>query len=139
MPGEVDDRGKDILEPLFAFASVLPKWVKHRLVEAAQSIARDRKDEEGESDAIVLGLQILKERFPMEREVWHLRTEKAFDLFSGEISSVETKSQAQALLRKMGFRSKRVRVGDRVLRGYKIASQTLKKLCERYALGAQAA
>jgi hypothetical protein len=37
VPGEVDDRGKDILEPLFAIASVLPKWVKRRLVEAAEN------------------------------------------------------------------------------------------------------
>jgi hypothetical protein len=139
VPDDIDDRGKDILEPLFAIAGAFPKWVKRRLVEAAESIANERNAEEGESNAIVLALQVLNEHFPHGKDVWHLRTEKAFELFSGEISSIETKSQAQALLRRLSFRSKRVRIGQSVLRGYEISRRNLKKLSERYALRTQAA
>lgn len=139
VPDVIDDRGKDILEPLFAIASAFPKWVKRRLVEATESIANERNAEEGESNAIVLALQVLDEHFPHGKDIWHLRTETAFELFSGEISTIETKSQAQALLRRLGFRSKRVRIGQSVLRGYEISRRSLEKLGERYALRTQAA
>jgi hypothetical protein len=139
VPDDIDDRGKDILEPLFAIASVLPRWVKRRLTEATRNIANERNVEEGESNAIVLALQVLNEYFPQGENVWRLRTEKALELFSGEISSIETKSQAQALLRRLGFHSKSVRMGQRVLRGYEISRRNLEKLSERYALRTQAA
>ena len=42
VPDDIDDRGKDILEPLFAIASVLPRWVKRRLTEATRNIANER-------------------------------------------------------------------------------------------------
>lgn len=139
VPSVIDDRGKDILEPLFAIVSVLPVWVKRRLIEGTESIARERNTEEGESNTIVLAVQILHEHFPHDRDVWQLRTEIAFDLFSEEISSIETKPQAQALLRRLGFRSKRLRLGKSVLRGYEISRGKLKKLRERYAIRTQAA
>jgi hypothetical protein len=135
----IDDRGKDILEPLFAIASVLPKWVKRRLDEATESIASERNAEEGESNAIVLGVQVLDEHFPKDKDVWRLRTERALGLFSEEIPSIETKPQAQALLRRLGFRSKRIRAGKRVLRGYEVSRRKLEKLRERYAVRTQAA
>jgi hypothetical protein len=138
VPAVIDDRGKDILEPLFAIASALPKWVKQRLIEATESIARERNTEEGESNVIVLALQILHEHFPHDKDVWQPRTEEAFDLFSEEIPSIETKPQAQSLLRRLGFRSKRVRIGKSVLRGYEISRRKLEKLRERYAVNAQA-
>jgi hypothetical protein len=139
VPDEIDDRGKDILEPLFAIARVFPRWVKRRLIEAAESIANERNAEEGESNAIVLALQVLGEHFPQKQKIWHLRTERALELFSEEISSIENKSQAQALLRRLGFRSKRVRIGQSVLRAYEISRRKLEKLGERYALRTQAA
>ena len=139
VPDDIDDRGKDMFEPLFAIASVLPKWVKRRLIEGAESIANERNSEEGESNAIVLALQILDEHFPHGKDIWRLRTETALELFSGEIASIETKPQAQALLRRLGFRSKRIRIKHSVLRGYEISRRKLEKLAERYALGAQAA
>jgi hypothetical protein len=139
VPGVIDDRGKDILEPLFAIASVLPMWVKQRLIEATESIASERNVEEGESNAIVLGVQLLDEHFPKNKDVWRLRTDEALELFSEEIPSIETKPQAQALLRKLGFKSKRVRIGQKVLRGYEISRRRLEILCERYALRTPAA
>jgi hypothetical protein len=64
VPSHVDDRAKDILEPLFAVASVLPAWVKDELLEAADSIAKERTNDEQESNEVVRGLQILNEHFP---------------------------------------------------------------------------
>jgi hypothetical protein len=138
VPGVIDDRGKDMLEPLYAIASVLPGWVKRRLVEATERIAGERNAEE-ESNAIVFGVQLLDEHFPKDKDVWPLRTERALELFSEEIPSIETKPQAQALLRKLGFKSKRVRIGQKVLRGYEISRRKLEILCERYALRTPAA
>lgn len=137
VPDVIDDRGKDILEPLFAIASVLPKWVKRRLIEATDSIASERNVEEGESNAIILALEILHEHFPQSLDVWRLRTEEALKFFSEEIPSIERTSQAQALLRRLGFRSKRIRVGKNVLRGYEISRRKLEKLRERYAVKTQ--
>lgn len=37
VPSRVDDRARDILEPLFAVAGVLPAWVKDRLIDASKS------------------------------------------------------------------------------------------------------
>jgi hypothetical protein len=139
IPSNVDDRARDILEPLFAISTVLPKWVRDKLVDAAESIAKDRNYEEQESNTVVQGLQILKERFPEGKRVWSLRTEDAVELFSEEIEAVETRGQAQALLRKLGFRSKRSRYGKRVLRAYQIPRKRLERMLARYGLREHAA
>jgi hypothetical protein len=114
-------------------------WVKGGLIEATESIANERNAEEGESNAIVLGLQVLDENFPKDKDVWQLRTETALDLFAEEIPNVETKPQAQALLRRLGFRSKSIRMGKNVLRGYEISRRKVAKLRERYAVTTKAA
>jgi len=139
IPLNVDDRARDILEPLFAIASVLPTWVKDKLLDATNSIAEERSYEEQESNAVVQGLQVLKHHFPERTTVWNLRTETALEHFSEEIPSIETRAQAQALLRRFGFRSKTCRFGKRVLRAYEIPLRRLEKLLDRYGLNARTA
>jgi hypothetical protein len=81
VPDQVnDDRLRDILEPLFAVASVLPSDVQKRLAEAAIAISKGRKNEESESNPVVASVQILLDRFPKHEEVWKLRTDEASDL-----------------------------------------------------------
>lgn len=132
LPSDVDDdRVRDILEPLFAVASVLPNWVREKLVEGASEICRGRKSEESEANPVVAALQILKEHFPKDRDVWALQTEQACELL-GEIPGMEDKSHVQAVLRKIGFSSRNTRIGKKVLRAYRIPRKQLERLCERY-------
>lgn len=84
-------------------------------------------------------LQILQEHFPERVPVWSLRTEEALEIFSEEIEGIETKAQAQGLLRRLGFRSKSSRFGKQVLRAYEIQGYRLEKLLERYGLRARKA
>jgi hypothetical protein len=133
VPKEVnDDRVRDILEPLFAVASVLPKWVRQRLAEGAIEICKGRKSEEAESNPVVAAVSILRGAFPKdEKDAWSLRTEDACELL-GEIPHHEDKAAVQALLRRLGFRSRNVRMGKHVLRAYRIPKRRLEKLAERY-------
>jgi len=134
VPSVADDRLRDILEPLFAIASVLPKWISEKLAEGTLTIAEERSAEEAESNAVVLGLQVLREHMPREGESWPVRTDEALALFSEEIPSIETKAQAQALMRRLGFKSERQRVGKKVLRAYRVHRRRVQKLSERYGL-----
>jgi hypothetical protein len=134
LPPEADDRLRDMMEPLFAIASVMPKWVREKLIEATQILARDRKANEEESNAVVLGVQALKENFPKHQDSWHLRSDRALEIFQEDIPSIETKAHAQALLRRFGLRSTRVRFGKHILRAYVLSRKTLNRLVERYGL-----
>ncbi len=131
VPAEADDRLRDIIEPLFAIAVALPKWVNEKLVEATERLARNRRANEAESDPVVLGVQILNDHFPKNRDDWRLRSDLALE-FLEEIPGIETVANAQALLRKLGFRSQSVRVGDKVLRAYVIPKRRLDRLVSRY-------
>jgi len=139
LPDDIDDRAKDLLEPLFAIASVLPKWVRVGLTQGAENLGKERRSQEAESNSVVQGLQILIEQFPAEKTLWRLRTEQALEFFSEEIPGIETSSQAQALLRRLGFRSKRCRIGNKVLRAYEIPRKRLKQLLARYRVKTDAA
>jgi hypothetical protein len=134
LPAEADDRLKDLMEPLFAIASVMPKWVREKLTEATEMLARDRKANEEESNAVVLGVQALKEHFPKHGVSWQLRSDKALQIFQEDVPGIDTKSQAQALLRRFGLRSVRVRFGNHVLRAYVVSRKALDRLVERYGL-----
>jgi Protein of unknown function (DUF3631) len=89
VPNDIDDRGRDILEPLFAVASVLPAWVTDKLTAATVRIAKERTYEEQESNTVIQGLEILKLHFPRDKSVWNLRTESALELFE-EVTGIET-------------------------------------------------
>jgi len=134
LPRESDDRLKDMMEPLFAIASVMPKWINEMLLEGTKRLAKDRRANEGESNPVVLGIQALRENYPKDVEAWSLRSDNALNIFREDVPGVETKSQAQGLLRKFGFRSDRVRFGKRVLRAYVISRKALDRLVERYGL-----
>ena len=134
LPADADDRLRDMMEPLFAIASVMPKWVREKLIDATQILARDRNANEEESNAVVLGVQALKENFPKDKDSWHLRSDKALQIFQVDLPGIETKAHAQALLRRFGLRSVRVRFGNHVLRAYVLSREALDRLVERYGL-----
>ena len=134
LPAEADDRLKDMMEPLFAIATVLQEWVNEKLTEATRKLARDRRGDEEESNAVVRGVQALRENFPEDEDHWRLRSKKALKIFKDDVPGIETVAQAQILLRKLGLRSTRVRVGKHVLRSYVLSRNTLDRLVERYGL-----
>src|SRR6185312_3332045 len=138
VPADIDDRAKDILEPLFAVASVLPTYVTEKLVEAADEIGHERRSDEDESNSVVAGIQLLQDSLPPEKDVWKLRTDAAYELFE-EIPGIESKRDAQILLRKLGFRSKSAKFGHKTLRAYLIRRGRLGKLYDQYVSGANAA
>jgi hypothetical protein len=127
-----DDRVRDILEPLFAIAKVLPTPVRQKLAEAAGKIYQGRRTEEETSNPAVAAIQILMERFPKGEKVWIEPTAKVCALLE-EIPGLEDKPAAQAVLRKMGFKGKGKRYGKHVLQSYRIPRSTLETLAERYA------
>jgi Protein of unknown function (DUF3631) len=132
VPTEVtDDRVRDILEPLFAIAGVLPKWVRLKLSEGAREIAQGRRSEEEESDPVVASVQSLTKAFPTDVDVWKLNTETALELL-GDIPGLEDRAAVQKLLRKIGFHSQANRIGKQVVRGYRIPRKSLERLSRRY-------
>src|SRR5260370_18497650 len=90
VPKEADERLRNILEPLFAIAAALPKWVGDKLSEATRKLARDRRANEEESNAVVLGLQVLRENFPEGEDSWRLRSDQALDIFEDDVPGIET-------------------------------------------------
>ena len=134
VPAEADDRLKDMMEPLFAIATVLPRWVKEKLIVATEKLAGDRHAHEEESNPVVLGVQALRENFPEDKKNWRLRSDQALDIFEEDVPGIEDIGQAQALLRRFGFRSQRVRVGKKVLRAYILSKKALDRLVERYGV-----
>jgi len=141
IPSRVDDRARDILEPLFALAQLLDRHnpdlaITKQLREAAKKIARDRAADEGEDETVVAALDVLSQAFPEDKERWFLTSDEACDLFQRHdtLGWVQNRRQASSILRQLGFRSGPRRAGSKVFRAYEIRKVTLTDLCERYGL-----
>jgi len=142
IPKKVDDRARDILEPLFAIAAVLDQQDNHlkiteKLMHAAELIARDRATDEGEDEVTVATLEMLRDHFPDKSDEWDLTSLSAMGLLSKHqaLEWVQKRNQAASLLRQLGFRSgtHRNRYG-RVVRAYRILKRVLHDLCDRYGV-----
>ena len=142
IPKTVDDRARDILEPLFAIAAVLDKQnpklkITKQLIHAAERIAKDRTADEGEDEEIVATLHVLAENFPKSSERWILTSLNAKSHLQGHdtLEWVEDRRQAARLLRQLGFKSASHRISpNSITRGYRIERHTLADLCERYGI-----
>jgi hypothetical protein len=141
IPPEVDDRARDILEPLFSIAKVLDTrdpdlCVTQQLSEAARKIARDRAADEGEDETVVAALDVLSKEFPKCGERWLVTSQEACELLQRHDALVWVTNgrQAGSILRQLAFRSGSHPSGDRVFRAYSIRKSTLKDSCERYEL-----
>lgn len=141
MPPEVDDRARDILEPLFAIAWVIdnanPELAATEvLTVAARAIARDRASDEGEDEEITAALEILVQDYPEGKDKWILRSDRAVGMFKSHESLewMEHPRQAASLLRRLGFRSASHRIGRRVTRGYQVRKHALVDMCKCYGV-----
>jgi len=141
IPKAVDDRARDILEPLYAIATVLDEQnqklkITEQLIYAAERIAKDRAADEGEDEEVVAALQALAEKFPKSSDHWILTSVEAQSHFHRHdaLEWVENRRQAARLLRQLGFKSAPHRQWTDVVRGYRIERHKLTDLCERYGV-----
>ncbi|MGD0921673.1 MAG: primase C-terminal domain-containing protein [Terriglobia bacterium] len=141
LPPEVDDRARDILEPLFAIAWVVDNAgpelaIAEVLTVAARAIARDRASDEGEDEEITAALEILVQDYPEGKDKWILRSDRAVGIFKSHESLewMEYPRQAANLLRRLGFRSAPHRIGRKVTRGYQIRRHVLIDMCKCYGV-----
>jgi hypothetical protein len=132
VPEIEDDRVRDILEPLFAIASVLPESVKRQLIDGACDITKGRKSEESEANPAVASVHVLMNHFPKSKDEWKLRTSKACEML-GEIAGLEDIVKVRAMMRKLGFKPSSQRFDKEVLSGYRISRKELKRLMQRYS------
>jgi hypothetical protein len=141
LPDGLDDRLRDILEPLFAVAAVADAELGARtntdiLIQAAKEIASGRAEDEGEEEALVAVLAALKEAIGKQDHIV-LTSADALDLFKRPegLEWVIELQQARRLLRRCGFRSGTHRRDGEPgpVRGYRIERDALEDLLSRYA------
>jgi hypothetical protein len=132
LPVGLDDRAKDILEPLFSVAASIGEREVRLLHRAAQEVAGHRAESEPES-GLIMAVGALWSLFQENDSARHvLRTADAVELFRGTGLKVDD-AEAQRLLRELGFESKPNRVGGgEIMRGYRVDRETIGELCARY-------
>jgi hypothetical protein len=142
IPVYLDDRARDILEPLFAIAQVVDKQNQNdhytsALISASADIAKSRDGDDYEERKIRAAIKVLME--VTADGAAYLTSEKLLETFTGQGDSdlkyVKTVAQAQKLARSLGFESASHRVLglDKPLRCYKIDRSAVTDIAERYA------
>jgi hypothetical protein len=154
IPAETDDRLRDILEPLFAIAQIAGRSHGNRhteaMIQAAHRLANIRVEHDS-NDAALAALTTLKalERPGSKDPVISASTALGLFRQNGELTWVNTKDKARALLRRLGFRSavhrtERFLEGDRpgsaqeTARGYEIRAEILQRMSARDVIAAVA-
>jgi len=132
LPVGLDDRAKDILEPLFSVAATIGEREVRLLHRAAQEVAGHRAEAEPES-GLIMAVGALWGLFEENDSARHvLRTADAVGLFRGVGLKVDD-AGAQHLLRELGFESKPNRIGGgEIVRGYRVNRKTMMELCNQY-------
>jgi len=155
IPDEVDDRLRDILEPLFAIATVADAEKgtgRHvdALVKAAKALAGIRVEHDAEEAAPIAALTALERICEPNHKCIVLSAGGALTLFQATegLEWVDSKEKVRAFLRRLGFRSAihrqgRFGNGDRqspkkeTARGYEIEREVLRDLLWRYSTNAE--
>lgn len=131
LPVGLDDRAKDILEPLFSVAVSIGESEVRLLRYAAEEVAGHRAEAEPES-SLIMAVGALWSLFEENHSARHvLRTAEAVELFRRAGLNVGD-ADAQHLLRQLGFESKSNRKGEESVRGYRVDRTTIEELCGRY-------
>lgn len=149
IPGGVDDRLRDIIEPLFAIAAAADAEAGTgpyvgTMVKAAQAFSGMRLDQHSDEAALVAALTALHNICAANNGI-AISAHGALTLFekTDGLDWVDTKDKARSLLRRLGFRSgthrrERFVDGDRTelvkatARGYEIKLETVHDLLSRY-------
>lgn len=142
VPEEVDDRGKDILEPLFALAGIIDAEkgnldVTGNLKSYALELAGVRSADDHADLAQHTVRTLLKLNLTSTDGMKILTSKEALELFRGEpeLEWCDTSQKAGHLLNRLGFSSYPCRVGTKQVRGYKLCYQDVQDLRERYLGG----
>ncbi len=141
LPDRLDDRAKDIFEPLSAIAAHVDADRGDRqltVTAAVRDFALDQAGERASEDrqetivAVVRALASLDLTQEEGRRI--LTPDAALDLFrrTPGLESINTKPKAGRLLRSLGFVSQAHRLGTGVERGYAVAGAMVRDLVERF-------
>jgi hypothetical protein len=151
IPAEADDRLRDIVEPLFAIATVADwkprdKRYTDPMIEAAHKLAGIRIEHDADDAALVAGLTTLQAIARPNGPDLVISSSGALALFqhTEELDWIDTKEKARAFLRRLGFRSgvhrlERFIESDRptsapeTARGYAIKFHVIRDMLGRYA------
>lgn len=141
IPSELDDRARDVFEPLFAIAGTIDAAagcaaVTSELMCAARGVGQARDAEECEDEGIAVAAAALAGLFANNGvEFRVLRADDAVERFAqAGLVWVKEPGHARSLLRRLGFRSgtHRPDPGAEPIRGYKITHSEIMDLQARY-------
>lgn len=124
---ELDDRGRDIFEPLAAVAHIVGAEAERALCAAVAEIASQRRADDASTEGeLETARAVLIEQLG-ESESIVLRSDDALTAFQkAGLSGMDRAADAQAMLRRLGFRSGTHRCAVRgPQRGYKITRAEL--------------
>jgi hypothetical protein len=141
LPAALDDRARDILEPLFALAGVIDAEndgrpdVTEALEQAVVELMDKRTDDDGDR-TVMLAVEALRDRFRDEpTDSILLRSDEAVPVFAnGGLTWVTEAKHARSLLKRLGFTSGSHRPGPRqaTVRAYRITREAVDDLAARY-------
>jgi hypothetical protein len=139
LPATLDDRARDILEPLYAIAGVIDAdtgeaHVTAHLTKAVDALMLDRVDDAGDEATLVCALEALRSRPRNGAGDLVLPSAEAVKLFQAheQLEWVTEPKHARGLLARLAFRSGSHRVEGKVVRGYKMTSEEIEDLWQRY-------
>lgn len=139
LPDRLDDRAKDIFEPLFAIASLVDADRGDRqltVTRAVRDFALDQAGERASEDRqeIVAVVRALASLGLAEEKKQILTPDAALDLFrkTPDLEWVDTKRKAGRLLHSLGFVSQTHRLRTGAKRGYAVTGAMVRDLVERF-------
>lgn len=137
----LDDRAKDIWEPLLAIGSVLDKekpeggGVLPVLTAIAQDMGEDRKDKEASEEALPAMLAVVKNLIPENGEEFFVSSEDLFENVrqEGVLYFLTSKKKMAGFLNRYGLSVTRRYRDERQTRGYVLRKEWVEETEERYA------
>lgn len=138
IPQELDDRLKDVLEPLFALASIIDTERGNlNVTSSLKAYALELAGARGVDDHADLAQHIVRALLKLNLspdDTKILTGKEALELFrqEPELDWCDTPKKAGRLLNRLGFNSYPHRVGMKQVKGYKLRYQDLQDLKERY-------
>jgi len=141
IPEQLDDRARDIVEPLYAISTLIDQKDEPKQNTATDKLrsfclvqAGLRAESEMDEENIPQLITMLRElEFGKEGKTI-ITPDNLLEQFkdSGSFDWIDNKTKAGRMVRRLGFRSKTHRVGGEVKRGYLIEKPKIEDLAERY-------
>lgn len=139
VPEGLNDRLREVIEPLFAIAMTLAEAhyddpIVTALTDAARHLSGDARAWAEEDSTKLQALRIISEKFPANNQDWLLKGNAWFALcHENDMAWIKDELQAKRILNAWGLKSAPHRTPDGLTRGYLITRPWLKDKIERYA------